>query len=113
VVGSLVYSAVGTQNVMGAGFKEVDVTKLKLGFLMRSNDPPPTADQAKSDAATSLGQKYRASLLDSMGLSEGDLGQMQSATRADLEDQISRAVHEQVLATPSAPTTGAMINMKV
>ena len=111
-MGSLVYSAIGTQNVMGGQFKALNVAKLDPGILMSSSGPSPTDDQAKAEASTALGQKVRASLLQTMGLSEDDLGKMRDDTRADLETNIARDIHEQALSTPGAASKGLLLNLK-
>lgn len=95
---SLTYSAIGT-----APQYRVDISKVKPGKLMVTDDPAPTADQAAQDAATSAGQQMRAALLKTMGLTEADLGRMQPETRADLEQSMASAIHQQLSTAASPP----------
>jgi hypothetical protein len=111
-MGSLVYSAIGTQHIMGGQFKALNLAKLDPGILMSSSGPSPTTEQAKAEGATALGQKLRASLLQTMGLSEDDLSKMRDETRADLENNMARDIHAQVLSTPGASSTGILLNVK-
>jgi hypothetical protein len=104
-VGSRTYSAIGTANIMGAAYKKLDVAKLDRGILMSDGDgPKPTADQAKTEAATPLAQQLRASLLQTMGLSETEVQHMRSDTRADFESHMTQRIHEQ----PRRPRTPAL-----
>jgi hypothetical protein len=112
-MGSLVYSAIGTQHIMGGQFKALNIAKLDPGILMSSSGPTPTAEQAKADASSALGQKLRASLLQTMGLTEDDLAKMRDETRADLETNMARDIHEQILSTPGASSTGVLLNVNV
>jgi len=101
---SLTYSAIGT-----APQYRVDISKVKPGKMMVTDDPAPTAEQAAQDAATSAGQQMRASLLKTMGLKEGDLGKMQPETRADLEQSMASVIHQQLSAAGSKP--GAYVDL--
>ncbi|MEW6640381.1 MAG: hypothetical protein AB1586_07730 [Pseudomonadota bacterium] len=95
---SLIYSAIGTQPQY-----RIDISKVKPGKMMVTDDPAPTAEQAARDAATSAGQQMRASLLKTMGLSEADLGKMQPETRTDLEQSMASVIHQQLSAAGSQP----------
>lgn len=95
---SLTYSAIGT-----APQYRIDITKVKPGKMMVTDDPAPSANQAAQDAATSAGQQMRASLLKTMGLTEGDLGKMRSDTRSDLEQSMASVIHQQLSAAGSQP----------
>ncbi|MBU1374917.1 MAG: hypothetical protein KKE02_17880 [Alphaproteobacteria bacterium] len=110
-MGSLVYSAAGTANAMGAAFRKLDVTTLDPGLLMRSSEPTPSSSQARAEAALPLAQQLRGDLLQTMGLTESELAKMRPETRADLETQIARHVHGQVLAQP-AVRSGAYVDLK-
>ena len=108
---SLVYSAIGAANIRGSQYK-LDLKSLDPGMLMVSNDPSPTDSQAADDAKTPLAQQLRASMLQTMGLNEGSLSQMKPQTRADLETQMAREIHEQILSTGSAAPNGSFVDMK-
>ena len=95
---SLTYSAIGT-----APQYRVDISKVKPGQLMVTDNPAPTAEQAAQDAATSAGQQMRAALLMTMGLTEADLGRMQPEARADLEQSMAGAIRQQLSTAGSPP----------
>lgn len=95
---SLTYSAIGT-----APQYRIDVSKVKPGKMMVTDDPALTATQAAQDGATSAGQQMRASLLKTMGLTEADLGKMQPETRTDLEQSMASAIHQQLSSAGSKP----------
>ncbi len=105
------YTAAGTANVLGAAFRKLDVTTLDPGLLMRSTEPTPSSSQARAEAALPLAQQLRADLLEMMGLAQGDLTNMRPEARADLERQIARQVHGQVLAQPEV-RSGAYVDLK-
>jgi hypothetical protein len=108
---SLIYSAVGTAMIRGPQYK-LDLAKLDPGMLMVTNDEPsPSAAQAADDAKTPLAQQLRASMLQTMGLSEDSLGQMRPETRTDLETQMAREIHNQIVSSGSAPS-GSFVDVK-
>lgn len=111
-MGALIFSAIGTANrFMGPGAK-LDFTKLDPGKLMStSGGAGPTAAQAAAEARTPLAQRLREEMLETMGIRAEDLMKMKPETRTDLEAQMARHIHEQILNAKDV-RTGSLVDVQ-
>lgn len=110
-MGTLSFSAIGTAMIRGPQYK-LDLEALDPGVLMSSDRRTgPSAKQVATEAKLPLAQTLREEMLQSMGLRPEDLAKMKPQTRADLEDNLARYVHEHIRNAPGA-TAGSFVDVR-
>ncbi|MBU1376200.1 MAG: hypothetical protein KKE02_19695 [Alphaproteobacteria bacterium] len=107
---SLSSRAIGTANLMMTN-RKLDLTQLDPRLLKDRTDLAPTPAADPTDAEPPLAQALRTQFLDGLGLSEDDVDRMREEARFDLEQEISRHVHREALAHPTAPT-GSLVDLQ-